>query len=111
MAGRLKRPYTFYDFSLRVSDRACGACYRHNDVRITSRHGRSHVGGLVVVRLALFASFLDCIGCSKNFYDPAQRIVCSSHIKSERNGDLSMKYRTHKLANCPSPVVRAPPFD
>lgn len=26
----------------------CGARYRHNDVRITSRYGRSHVGGLAL---------------------------------------------------------------
>lgn len=38
-------------------------------------YGRPHVGGLVVVG-SLFlcrAPFLDYIGCSTNFYDPAQR--------------------------------------
>lgn len=54
-------------------------CAEHVIGTVTSelRHeyGRSHVGGLVVVG-SLFlcrAPFLDYIGCSTNFYDPAQR--------------------------------------
>jgi len=54
-------------------------CTEHVIGMVTSelRHeyGRPHVGGLVVVG-SLFlcrAPFLDYIGCSTNFYDPAQR--------------------------------------
>lgn len=64
---------------LRFSPLHPAECAEHVIGTVTSelRHddGRPHVGGLVVVG-SLFlcrAPFLDYIGCSTNFYDPAQR--------------------------------------